>query len=246
LNEIEWLSHHDPVPLLEYLRGRPAPQRKLRLFAVACCRQFESAFPGPHFNEALEIAEQYADAALEREDAKSFEPWKLISESVVVFNERDGSLARAVYHSAQMAQSILDLETNELLVDLHKMAASVSRLLIDASQGEDRIGNSYALRAGERLRQADLIRDLFGNPFRAVVHDPRWLTATVIDLSRAIYQERAFERMPILADALIDAGCDSEEILSHCRAPTLHARGCWVIDLLSDQAGRKGIGNLVV
>ena len=62
--------------------------------------------------------------------------------------------------------------------------------------------------------------------------DPRWLTSTVLDLARAIYVERAFDRLPILADALEDAGCDSADVLAHCRGEGPHVRGCWVIDLL--------------
>jgi hypothetical protein len=81
--------------------------------------------------------------------------------------------------------------------------------------------------------QHELIRDIFGNPFRPVTLDPRWLTSTVIDLARTIYEERVWERMPILADALMDAGCDSEEVIKHCQGPGPHVRGCWVVDLLT-------------
>jgi hypothetical protein len=62
--------------------------------------------------------------------------------------------------------------------------------------------------------------------------DPRWQTSTVVDLATAIYNERAFDRMPILADALMNAGCDNDEIIAHCRDAGPHLRGCWVVDLL--------------
>ena len=83
----------------------------------------------------------------------------------------------------------------------------------------------------------DLLRDIFGNPFRPVTLDPRWLTSTVLDLARTIYDEfpqqaGGYVKMPILADALMDAGCDSEEIIKHCQGPGPHVRGCWVVDLL--------------
>jgi hypothetical protein len=80
--------------------------------------------------------------------------------------------------------------------------------------------------------ECSILRDIFGNPFRPVTLDPRWLTASVVDLASAIYEERAFERMPILADALMDAGCDNDDILNHCRGDGPHVRGCWVVDLL--------------
>ena len=82
-------------------------------------------------------------------------------------------------------------------------------------------------------RQAVLLRDIFGNPYRPAALDPAWLTADVRALAQGIYDERAFDRMPILADALQDAGCDNDAILTHCRdAAQVHVRGCWVVDLL--------------
>jgi hypothetical protein len=86
--------------------------------------------------------------------------------------------------------------------------------------------------AKERSRQADLLRDLFGNPFRPVELDPGWLAPSVVKLAQRIYEDRAFDRMPELADALGAAGCKVAEILSHCRQPGEHVRGCWVIDLI--------------
>jgi hypothetical protein len=79
---------------------------------------------------------------------------------------------------------------------------------------------------------AALFRELFCNPFRPVVFDPRWQSETVLALATGIYAERAFDRMPILADALEDAGCDNAYVLTHCRGPGPHVRGCWVVDLL--------------
>ena len=62
--------------------------------------------------------------------------------------------------------------------------------------------------------------------------DPAWLTSDAVALARGIYDERAFDRMPILADALQDAGCVNDEVLTHCRGEVVHVRGCWVVDLL--------------
>jgi hypothetical protein len=71
-----------------------------------------------------------------------------------------------------------------------------------------------------------------GNPFRPVAADSRWLTSTVVSLAQAIYDDRLFDRLPILADALEDAGCDNADILTHCRGDGSHVRGCWVVDLI--------------
>jgi hypothetical protein len=80
------------------------------------------------------------------------------------------------------------------------------------------------------------LHDIFGNPFRPPpVIDPGWLAwndTRVRSIAQAIYDERAFINLPILADALEDAGCDNPDILNHCRGPGPHVRGCWVVDLL--------------
>jgi len=79
------------------------------------------------------------------------------------------------------------------------------------------------------------MREIFGNPFHPVTADPAWRTATVVSLATAIYDDRAFDRLPILADALEDAGCTNADILNHCRQPGEHVRGCWALDLLLEK-----------
>jgi hypothetical protein len=80
-----------------------------------------------------------------------------------------------------------------------------------------------------------VLRDLFGNPFRAPTIDPAWLgwnNRTVLKLAQAIYDDRRYDILPILGDALEDAGCANERIIEHCRGPGPHVRGCWVVDLI--------------
>jgi hypothetical protein len=86
-----------------------------------------------------------------------------------------------------------------------------------------------------RQQCADILRDLFGNPFRPVAVDPSWLAwqdGTVRALAQNIYDEQVFADLPVLADALEEAGCQHRPILEHCRRPARHVRGCWVLDLL--------------
>jgi hypothetical protein len=100
------------------------------------------------------------------------------------------------------------------------------------------LDNYYDKLVGERLvhewsQQTELLRDIFGNPFRPVGIDPDWRTSTVVALARHMYESRDFSAMPILADALQDAGCENEHVLNHCRDPQqVHVRGCWVVDLV--------------
>lgn len=76
------------------------------------------------------------------------------------------------------------------------------------------------------------IYDLYGNPFRHINTRREWFTSDVVALAKRIYSDREFDRLPILADALQDAGCDNEDILNHCRGDGSHVRGCWVVDLI--------------
>ncbi|WP_246173648.1 hypothetical protein [Limnoglobus roseus] len=83
-----------------------------------------------------------------------------------------------------------------------------------------------------RRHQAAILRDIFGDPFRPVTFDSHWQSETAVSLAQAIYDDRAFDRLPILADALQDAGCEDADVLSHCRGDGPHVRGCWVVDLV--------------
>ena len=88
-------------------------------------------------------------------------------------------------------------------------------------------------RADEGKAQASLLRCIFGPLlFRPIALDPLWLASPVPELAESIYVDRAFDRLPLLADALEDAGCTNADILNHCRQPGVHTRGCWVVDLL--------------
>jgi len=88
----------------------------------------------------------------------------------------------------------------------------------------------------EKEAQSKFFRDIFGNPFRPVKLDLTWLTPTVVKLAQQIYEDRAYDRLLLLADVLEEAGCDNTEILNHCRGPEPHVRGCWVVDPLLGKA----------
>lgn len=106
----------------------------------------------------------------------------------------------------------------------------------NATPGENREAPFLTRTAGVRgvhaRRQAAAFRDLVPDPARPIALDPRWRTADVVGLARAIHVDQAFHLMPILSDALLDAGCDDETVLGHCRSGGPHVRGCWLIDRL--------------
>ena len=96
------------------------------------------------------------------------------------------------------------------------------------------VGQNAGAEVAELVAQAALVRDLFGLPFRYVSIESSWLSSAVIEIANDIYRADAFHRMPELADALHEVGCDNEEVLSHCQAAGLHVRGCYVVDLIRD------------
>ena len=102
-------------------------------------------------------------------------------------------------------------------------------------------GYGFQEKDGDALL-CDLLRCIFGNPFRLIALDPVWLIPSVRAVARSAYDERILpagtldpDRLAVLADALEDAGCDSADILSHLRTPGPHVRGCWVVDLILDK-----------
>jgi len=93
-------------------------------------------------------------------------------------------------------------------------------------------GNNSTGSRDQYHREADMVRDIFGNPFRPASLAPAWRTDTVVLLAEQMYESRDFSALPILADALQDAGCDNTDVLDHCRGAGPHVRGCWVVDLV--------------
>ncbi len=212
MTEAEWLACRDPDPLLEYLRAeacaRRLPQpsrRKVRLFACACCRRAWAALTDDRSRRAVEAAERYADRLASRDElALAFMQAKAI-----------GCIG-----NAGLAAALAAVPTG-----WPDRAATHAALTGDPRRWGE-----------ERAAQARLVRDLFGKPFRpapALDHDlPGRDGGAIRQLARTIYEERAFHRLPHLADALETAGCGGAEILAHCREDGEHARGCWAVDAL--------------
>jgi hypothetical protein len=212
MTEAEWVASEDPREMLLSLHGR-AGTRKPRLFACACCRRVWASAPEAA-RRTVALAERYADRPYTREP----------------FTRRElrGGLALADGVDALTA-SAEECARVAAATALRKGGAARSSLWAEMSLGGD---PDSSAREAERAAQAELIRDIFGNPFRPVTLGPEWCTDTAVALARQMYESRDFSAMPILADVLQDAGCDSEGILSHCRGDGPHARGCWVVDLV--------------
>jgi hypothetical protein len=191
----------------------------LRLFCVACCRRVLTPSHDPLLSQAITVAEGYADASEQRSSLNSA-------------RKRVAALA-AIPRQGRVSYSLSDLSP---LVEAVRLLCLPGMTVGDPSTVlawiAEEVGKGVA-RANEQIAQCALIRDIFGNPFRPVTFSPAWRTDTAVSLARQMYESREFGAMPILADALQDAGCDNDDILGHCRDPQqIHVRGCWVVDLV--------------
>jgi hypothetical protein len=214
MTEAEWLACEGPHLMLSWLRrrkGQRVSERKLRLFACACCRRVWHLLKDPASRGGVATAERFADGFVGEED---------------VLKARDAlrgggfsAVTRALWLSSRQGLEVTHPETAAKAVAF--IAASRSR------------------RSDESRAQCALLRDVVGNPFRPVAFEPAWRAShdgAAIRLAQAIYEERAFDRLPLLADALEEAGCTDAVLLGHCRGGGEHARGCWAVDLVLGRA----------
>ncbi len=226
MTEAEWLAAKDPDPLLDFLQEQPEPmsERKARLFAAACCRRVWDLLPNDHCRAAIAVIERYADGAacvLELASARA-------STLSAAGRGPAAAAAWAVHWSA--SRRVVPALWNVCA----SAAGAATRVAVDA--GAARTAQAWnAASAAVAREQADLLREVFGNPFRTIALAPDWLAwhgGIVRKLALAIHDEEAFDRLPVLADALEEAGCMDAAILSHCRRPAEHVHGCWLVDLL--------------
>ncbi len=179
---------------------------------------------------AIEVSEQYADRKVGRKVLSAARRAAFAASKDAEGSQPVGGNYTAGNYAAIVALNVCSSPEETSSGGLGQATAGCANSLVFHIEGDD-------AGWGDRKYQANLLRDIFGNPFRPATVDPDWLTTDVAALARGVYDERVFGAMPILADALQDAGCDNDDILNHCRDSSLtHVRGCWVIDLLTGRA----------
>lgn len=228
MTEAEWLASTNTVTRLEFLRGK-ASNRKFRLFAVGCCRYVRQVMPDERCRNTVEVAERFADGmATEQElEAAADAATDSAEYHSVAASGQSFSVSQGIYFAARTALHATDRTAHEAAIG----AANTVFLAAVGAAGDQKAARSAAGDAASQYRRY-LLNDIFANPFRPATLGPAWLTPAVNALVTSIYQNRAFERMPSLGDALAEAGCTNAEILTHCRKPGPHVRGCWLVGLL--------------
>jgi hypothetical protein len=219
MTEAEWLVCTDPKQMLVHL-GTTADKRRCMLFACACERRL--------WNEAdcerakVEATERYADGQATAADVlATLQDIGIDDVDEAFVTSSVGKWRWAISESRDSAAFVADITLRDLALKEGRELKNLEAELARKTAYEAEIGV-----------QSFLLRDIFGNPFRPLTVDPAWLSSAAIRMAEATYAERAFDRLPILADALEESGWTSDDILSHCRRPGIHVRGCWVLDLI--------------
>jgi hypothetical protein len=243
MDEARWLKSRDPRLLYAHARRVAMPvyksgRRRLRLYACACCRRVWHLLAEAG-RAAVEVAERFAD------DRASLEELRQASAAArqaghAFYRGVPAKGLEALPPDAQKAEALrgarLSAHFAAYYASGHSITSQGGRAAVSARAAEARAAEDpRAAAAAHALYQCELLRDLFGNPFRPVSAEPAWLRwngGTVVKVARALYDGRDFERLPVLADALEDSGCAEEALLGHLRGPGPHARGCWALDLL--------------
>jgi hypothetical protein len=218
MTEQEWLQSTNPEAMLNHLTANCSP-RKLRLYAIGCCRRIWSLFRDDRCRYAVEVAQRFADG---RATAVELDAAGMVVASVArIWGDIGSNRARAQMCIGGAAWATTRKSAWNGAWDAQWDARVAARDNLRGSNWER-----------ERAWQATLLRDLFGNPFAPLDLSANWLTSdrAIQSLARVIYEESSFGDLPILADALEEAGCTREDVLRHCRQPGTHYRGCWVVD----------------
>jgi hypothetical protein len=238
---LHWNDLSDMLRVIEEVVGESASGRKLRLAACSFARRIQSALVVPLVRSAIELAEDFADFRASREQLKVVR--RAMAEAVDDARQvliRDKQFITDWIDDPENAEWRLGVAIDQLPVSnrsrlvepLLQLRDFDVDLLNEVSGITGRLLDPYRWRADE-LSQCLILRDVLGNPFRQAGFDSVWRTDTAVLIAKGMYESRDFGAMPILADALQDAGCENDDILNHCRdANGIHVRGCWVVDLV--------------
>jgi hypothetical protein len=267
MTEQEWLECTDPQKMLALVQGK-ASDRKLRLFACACCRRIWEAL-SPDGRRVVNIAAKYADGLLTAEDLDKANLlaarlshstrqgwWNRIKGCAALVAD---AVLGVTQHTEEMAYRVSHLTAGAVSLQAVKLRASGLPLYIvsldhfglglrcpPTGRGKQskererrRLRRVLAVKDdawwSERQAQADLLRCIFPfatSRFSVELSWLGWNGGLLRRFAEAIEDECAFDQLPILADALAEAGCHDATMLAHCRGPGPHVRGCFVVDTL--------------
>jgi hypothetical protein len=205
LTESDWLQSTQTYEMLAFL-GERLSRRKRVLYGCASARQVWPLVTRAVNRKAVQTSEHFADGQAKREEM--LRAWEQLDWEPAMYVEwHIGTVTGGFAYRSPTPE-----ETREKRLSDFRQRRSVEQRHAD---------------------WAEALREMVGNPFHEVRIEPAWLAwndRAVLNLARIIYQEGRWEDLPILGDALEEAGCREERILDHCHGPGPHYRGCWVVD----------------
>ena len=235
----EWQTSNDALEMLKAVRGKwrdqQARDRRLRRYLIACGRTLWPLLPQDDSRRGVETAERHLDGEASDEERNKVE-WDAEGAAFAIEYNVDPSA------TAAWVQSVEALPPAQVAALIHTdtgRALGTRDLLLRAAYFADWVAGSphrspkWHVREHAPFLSARLLRCVFANPLRRPTMLPAWRTGDVVGLARGIDEDRAYDRMPLLGDALMDAGAD-EQLLVHARADG-HVRGCWLVDLVLDK-----------
>lgn len=215
MNQEQWLASADAREMIEVVRGKGSP-RLWRLFAVACARNVTGSLPEAA-RDVLRVAERFADGAATAQELRY-------------------ARAQTAYRLAVSEEYRQEVSSNFFwdepfaAAHLARRAAEAGLTCVADEVGADSVDRLFLL--------PYLLREIFGNPSRWADLDPAWLAhgdGAARKVAETNYEGRSFESLPVLADALEDAGCADDALLAHLRSRGPHFLGCWALDFVLDK-----------
>ncbi|QEL13870.1 hypothetical protein [Limnoglobus roseus] len=218
----EWLVTSDVATMLQSLDPHKY-DRKLRLFACACCYRIWKFLDSDVSRELLDVSERFADGKV---------AYEYLEKTVVRLNTSEGEHHRAIQAVRTGAAAFqASYKSSAYSIQLcAKYAADAVGLAADI--GLNQQFKRWSAQHTEEQCQRSILTDIIPFPEYNVDLDSSWFSSTAVAIAQGIYDDKSFDRLPILADALQDAGCEDENILNHLRSDGSHVRGCWALDLV--------------
>ena len=217
------------------------PTRKFYLFIAEIGHRLRRLMTDEDSIKMIELCEQCGEGVIEEDEVADFaQNNRPTGEGDLAVNLH----ANALYYWVGDRYKVASHGVQEFAIDAFMIDSAVRAGVLrpDATNEEvsatQQLPEFAAIRERTELEWGELVRCIYGaNPFHPVVFDPRWRSESAVVLARTAYDTRDFTLLPILADALEEAGCDHADVLAHCRDPKAsHARGCWVVDLVLNKS----------
>lgn len=229
MNKTDWLTCTDPRPMLNFLSNRMS-ERKLKLFTVACCRRLPVLTE--EAQKAIEVIEADANGQV---DAIAYDRVSnlLLGDAIDPYSSATlggvvNTCMLGILHDSweQAAQKAVGLAIRSASWE-DVVKASPNQVMFNSFNNF-----STDARTTELAILAELLRDISGDPFQPLISTPVSFTAETRLMAQEIYEKQAFNRFPLLANALEASGCNDTSILTHCHQIKMHVQGCWVLDLI--------------